>query len=103
MVQSPVSIRCSLIVVVMMDKAKPIKISAVEFGNLVDRAENGTPAGPGSGVFKSVECPFCGYTRTETVLLGTRGMTCSVCGRRDQGICFSLSDGDGSCLCPVIW
>jgi hypothetical protein len=92
---------------ITMDKAKPLTIKAIEFNVLVDRSIYGTPAGRGWGVYENIRCPFCGYVRTEIALLGTRGITCTVCSNLDRAVSFfdsgGFGNGDGSCLCPVGW
>lgn len=92
---------------IMMDKVKLLTIKAIEFCVLLDRSMNGTPAGRGWGVYEDIRCPYCGYTRTEIALLGTRCVTCPVCGNTDRRIRFfdsgGFGNGDGSCLCPVGW
>jgi hypothetical protein len=84
-----------------------VSLSADEFIVLVDRAENGTPAGMGWGTYENVLCECCGKTFTTVAKTGTRGLVCPHCNDiiPDYLWLEALNGvyGEGSFLNPVGW
>ena len=79
-------------------------ISATQFLTLVENARDGTPPGPGWGVYDYVKCMICGYAWTCVAMVNTKGKECPNCGYFDaESIWLTHSEfkGEGAFLNPV--
>jgi hypothetical protein len=81
-----------------------ISISATQFLKLVENSIEGTPPGPGWGVFPYITCRKCKYAWSAIVMFNIKGKECPSCGYFDaESIWLMESEfkGEGAFLNPV--
>jgi rubredoxin len=81
-----------------------ITVTADEFIQFVNRANNGTPPGTGFGVYDDVSCPECHKVWVAVALTGSKGLECPECGYYNPDFMWLETrdiPGEGSFLSPV--